>query len=144
MDRVDNTTRSKIMAAVRSKGNISTEIAMVSVLRKEQLTGWRRHLALIGKPDFSWKGIKVVLFVDGCFWHGCKKCSRMPKSNIEYWNKKIADNISRDRKINRKLRSLGWSVIRVWECKINLKITSKRIRKTLENRGWRAVKQAIN
>lgn len=58
---------------------------------------------------------RVAVFVDGCFWHGCRKCRNLPASNREFWRLKIAANRLRDRKMGRVLRSSGWSVIRLWE-----------------------------
>ena len=104
------------MASVRSRGNQSTERVMVDLLRRVNLKGWRRHLPLPGKPDFAWVGPRVALFVDGCFWHGCSRCYRQPKSNIDFWQTKVLMNRRRDRKVSRLLRALEWSVIRVREC----------------------------
>jgi len=123
--------RSKTMAAVKSRGNASTELKMQRLLRVNKLTGWRRHLDIVGMPDFSWPNKKVALFVDGCFWHKCPHCFRKPKSNIEYWTKKIESNKKRDRRINKALRQAEWNVIRVWECEISQRKTIERIRKEL-------------
>lgn len=58
----------------------------------------------------------MVVFVDGCFWHGCPDCYRAPKSNVEFWKRKVSSNRCRDRRVARQLREAGWSVIRVSEC----------------------------
>lgn len=109
-------TRARTMRAVHARGNASTELAVAAILRAHGLNGWRRHLPLPGKPDFAWPKRKVVLFVDGCFWHGCPYCARpMPIRNAEYWAEKIRRNIERDRRVRRELRRAGWSVVRVWE-----------------------------
>ena len=134
MDIVDRKTRSKIMSAVRSKGNQSTEMAMMKILRENRLKGWRRHLPIHGKPDFSWPQLKIALFVDGCFWHGCPRCYRAPTSNTDYWESKIKRNRSRDRKVSNLLRNSGWAVIRVWECRINESRTLKRITRMIEKK----------
>jgi DNA mismatch endonuclease, patch repair protein len=107
--------RSEIMAAVRSTGALSTEANVVAIFRRQGLTGWRRQPPLVGKPDFSFPHRRVVLFVDGCFWHGCTKHLRMPSTNRAYWDKKIARNQERDRWVTRELRHLGWRVVRLWE-----------------------------
>ena len=104
------------MASVRSRGNRSTEHVTMALLRRSKINGWRRHLPLPGKPDFAWPGLRVALFVDGCFWHGCSRCYRQPKSNVDFWQRKVAMNQRRDRKVSRQLRERGWSVIRVREC----------------------------
>ncbi len=108
--------RSRLMRAVKSKENASTELAMISILRANGLRGWRRHLPLIGRPDFAWRAEHVALFVDGCFWHGCPVCLRRPPvNNAKFWDEKIASNNRRDRRVARSLRAEGWKVIRVWE-----------------------------
>ncbi|MBN1360033.1 MAG: DNA mismatch endonuclease Vsr [Sedimentisphaerales bacterium] len=112
-------TRSQLMKRVRSSGNETTEMTMARLLRKHRLSGWRRHLALPGKPDFAWPKEKVALFVDGCFWHGhtCGK-NITPKTNSLQWREKIEGNQRRDQRASRRLRGDGWSVIRVWECQL--------------------------
>jgi DNA mismatch endonuclease, patch repair protein len=103
------------MAAVKARGNKLTELRLVGLLRRHGITGWRRHLPLLGKPDFAFRRERVVIFVDGCFWHGCIKHLRIPKSNREYWQKKISGNMIRDRIISKELRAKGWKVVRIWE-----------------------------
>lgn len=107
--------RSLQMSLVRGKGNRSTETAFLLMLRANRLSGWRRHVKLHGRPDFYFAKEKVAVFIDGCFWHGCPKCGRLPKSNIEFWQTKIEQNSARDRKVNRALRGEGVRVLRVWE-----------------------------
>lgn len=133
VDKYDKATRSRMMAAVRSRGNRSTELRMVKILRQHGLSGWRRHHSVPGTPDFCWPKLKVALFVDGCFWHGCPRCRRAPKSNQAFWDAKVTENKRRDRRASRKLRKLGWSVIRVWECQIGKEATISRIAKMLNS-----------
>jgi DNA mismatch endonuclease (patch repair protein) len=96
--------RSEVMAAIRSKGNRGTEMKLVALLRANRITGWRRHLEIPGRPDFVFRRERVALFVDGCFWHGCRAHCRRPKSRAAFWRKKIARNQARDRKVTRLLR----------------------------------------
>jgi DNA mismatch endonuclease (patch repair protein) len=103
------------MAKIRASGNQSTEIALVAFLRRSGIKGWRRHLPMLGRPDFVFPKARVVVFVDGCFWHGCPVHGTLPKSNRVYWSRKIAANRNRDRLVTRRLRKLGWRVLRVWE-----------------------------
>jgi len=110
--------RSSIMRSVKSKGNKSTEIGMIDYFKKNKITGWRRNYNLPGKPDFIFPKKKIALFADGCFWHGHDCRGLTPKSNKEYWTKKINRNKERDEEITKKLESMGWKVIRIWECKI--------------------------
>jgi DNA mismatch endonuclease (patch repair protein) len=110
--------RRKNMQAVRSKGNKTTEKLLIILFRKNKISGWRRHLPLPGKPDFTFKKEKVTVFVDGCFWHKCHKCYREPKTNTEFWRNKIETNVKRDRRVTKELKKAGWSVFRIWECQL--------------------------
>jgi DNA mismatch endonuclease (patch repair protein) len=114
-DNVTKAKRSAIMATVRSVENKSTELELVALLRKNGITGWRRRQALPGKPDFVFRRQRVVVFVDGCFWHGCPRHLRLPATNASYWQNKIARNRARDRAVVRVLRASGWRVVRIWE-----------------------------
>jgi DNA mismatch endonuclease Vsr len=58
------------MSRIKGKGNKDTELAMIQILRKNHISGWRRNQAVLGKPDFVFPKRKIALFVDGCFWHG--------------------------------------------------------------------------
>lgn len=113
-------TRSRVMAAIPSRGNKGTELRLISILRANQLKGWRRHQRIIGNPDFVFKRERVVVFVDGCFWHGCGKHGRQPTSNQDYWDSKLARNKSRDRQYTNQLRRAGWTVLRLWQHDLKL------------------------
>jgi DNA mismatch endonuclease (patch repair protein) len=106
--------RSRVMARIRSRGNLATEMAVVKLFRRHAITGWRRHQNVFGKPDFLFRRNRLALFVDGCFWHGCPRCYRRPKTNRKYWHAKIVRNRERDREVSRELRRLGWRVVRIW------------------------------
>lgn len=128
--------RSRLMAKVRGKGNQSTELVMVRLFREAHLVGWRRHLPLAGRPDFCFVRRRVVVFVDGCFWHGCPKCYRRPKTNKKFWDTKRETNMARDRKVNRELKRLGWAVIRIFEHELkNPRRPLLRITKALKRAG---------
>ena len=103
------------MAAIRSTGNRATELRLAAILRSHGITGWRRHQALPGKPDFAFRRERLAVFVDGCFWHGCPRHLRMPRDNRPYWKRKIARNIHHDRETTCRLKRAGWHVLRVWE-----------------------------
>ena len=107
--------RSRIMSRIRSRGNKTTELRFIRLLRKYQIVGWRRGSALPGKPDFVFRNERVAIFIDGDFWHGNPRKFRVPKSNVGYWAPKIEANRRRDIANNRKLRKLGWRVLRFWE-----------------------------
>jgi DNA (cytosine-5)-methyltransferase 1 len=70
---------------------------------------------VLGRPDFYFPNRKAAIFLDGCFWHGCRTCFQVPKTNRKFWNSKIESNIVRDRAINKKLAALGTTVIRIKE-----------------------------
>jgi len=110
--------RSILMGKVKRKDNKTTEIALMQYLKKERIFGWRRHLPIPGRPDFSFRKQKVAVFVDGCFWHGCPRCFRLPKQNRAFWKAKIEGNQKRDLSVNVRLRRLGWKVLRIKECQL--------------------------
>jgi DNA mismatch endonuclease (patch repair protein) len=107
--------RSEVMSRIRGRGNKATEIALVRLMRKNRITGWRRHLDIFGRPDFTFYKQRVIVFVDGCYWHACPKHSRKPRGNADFWNAKFSRNKARDRRVNRNLRKMGWRVLRIWE-----------------------------
>ncbi len=119
------------MAAVRSRGNLSTEVKMARLLREFALHGWRRHCPTYGRPDFCWLREKVGIFVDGCFWHGCPRCYKTPRSHVRYWKAKVLANQERDRRVNSLLKRKGWVVVRIWECCLADKRNIDRVRKAL-------------
>jgi DNA mismatch endonuclease, patch repair protein len=106
--------RSQVMAAIRSHGNKDTELKLASILRAHGIKGWRRQQKLPGKPDFVFRKQRLAVFVDGCFWHGCRWHCRMPQTHRKYWQRKIARNSARDRATTRLLRATGWRVLRLW------------------------------
>ena len=107
--------RSEVMSRVRSRGNKDTELRLIAIFRAHAIKGWRRNRPVFGKPDFVFHKARMAVFVDGCFWHSCPKHATRPKQNADYWSKKLARNIARDRLVTRTLRGLNWRVIRVWE-----------------------------
>ncbi|MHC1769475.1 MAG: very short patch repair endonuclease [Verrucomicrobiia bacterium] len=121
MDVFSKAKRSDVMSRIRSRGNRETEQALASLLRKSGITGWRRHLPILGRPDFVFRTERLAVFVDGCFWHGCPNCYRAPKTQKRYWSEKIARNRARDRGVRRILRQKGWAVMRVWACDLEKK-----------------------
>ncbi len=130
MDHVSKEVRSKIMAAVRSRGNTTTEIPLGKLLWADGLRGYRKHWPIAGKPDFAWPRRKIAVFVDGCFWHGCA-CKYLPRTNTAFWRNKIETNRRRDRRVSKTLRADGWTVIRVKECAVMKRSTLCRIARAL-------------
>lgn len=73
------------------------------------------YKSLPGRPDIAFTRARLAIFVDGCFWHMCPLHSTMPKNNAEWWRRKLARNVERDREKDDLLLSLGWRVLHVWE-----------------------------
>ena len=126
--------RSEVMARIRSRGNKDTELALVGLFRAHRITGWRRHPAMFGKPDFVFREVRLAVFVDGCFWHGCPRHARQPRNSVAFWRRKFAANKTRDRLVTRTLRRRGWRVLRIWEHELARKNEARllgRIRRAL-------------
>lgn len=107
------------MALIRSK-DTAPEMA---VRRLAHALGYRHRLHcadLPGKPDMVFPSRKAVVFVHGCFWHGhdCKRGSRKPKANAEYWRTKIERNAARDGATAAALEAMGWRSLVIWECEL--------------------------
>lgn len=116
----DNLTpeqRRRAMSRVRQK-DTDLEIVVRSSLHKQGYR-FRKHVkSLPGKPDIVFPRVKVAVFVDGDFWHGYR-LSRWEHKLSDFWQKKIARNRERDQKNFRRLRRMGWCVIRIWKHEIN-------------------------
>ena len=110
--------RSQIMRSVTSTRNKSTEQKLIQFFKKNKITGWRRNFKLFGKPDFVFPATRVVIFTDGCFWHGHDCRNTKPKANEMYWKSKIEKNRLRDGLVSNILIEKGWKVIRLWECSL--------------------------
>lgn len=113
--------RSEVMSRIRGRGNKDTELALIKLLRRHHIAGWRRNQSVFGKPDFVFPKARLALFVDGCFWHGCPKHCSTPASNRAFWKKKLAANKARDRRVNQTLRKAGWRVLRLWEHDLSMR-----------------------
>jgi len=100
------------MSRIRSE-ETGPEIRLRRALWAAGLRGYRKHW---GRPsiDVAYVGRKVAVFVDGCFWHGCPRHYREPKTNVGFWRPKIARNRERDGEVARRLRGEGWLVVRLW------------------------------
>lgn len=84
---------------------------------------------LPGTPDIVLRRYRTVIFVNGCFWHGHENCGyySKPKSNIDFWEKKIRRNVERDYENRIKLRDRGWHVIQIWECQLKPKVREQNL-----------------
>lgn len=125
--------RRRTMQAVKSK-NTAPELLVRSLAHR---MGYRFRLHrkdLPGKPDLVFPGRRKAIFVHGCFWHGhdCARGARVPKSNRDYWTKKIARNQERDRAACAALAHSGWKYLILWECDLgNEKGLKAQVRKFL-------------
>ncbi len=117
MDRLTPERRSWLMGRVRG-ADTGPERIVRALVRKLGLRPKLNAADLPGRPDLVFPRRKKAIFVHGCFWHrhaGCKYATT-PKSRIEFWNAKFDSNVSRDRRVRRQLRSLGFSTMVVWQC----------------------------
>jgi DNA mismatch endonuclease (patch repair protein) len=126
--------RSQIMSRVRGTGNKATELALITLFRRLDVSGWRRGARLIGKPDFIFPKRRLAVFVDGCFWHGCPKHGTQPANNRAFWKEKLARNRDRDQSVTRSLKRQGWRVLRIWQHEL-----SRRNERRLVDRIQRAI-----
>jgi DNA mismatch endonuclease (patch repair protein) len=119
MGKIDEKHRSHIMSCIKGK-DTEPELFVRKIVSS---LGYRYRLhssKLPGKPDLVFPGKKKVIFIHGCFWHqhaGCK-IGKPPKSNVEYWAPKLAQNVKRDRKNIAALKRLGWKALVIRECRL--------------------------
>lgn len=147
--------RSKVMSLIRGRDNKGTEIVLARLFRAAQIRGWRRQIrlkAITGKiaggsirhrsagvwvrPDFTFRKQRLIVFVDGCFWHWCPVHGALPSSNRVFWLRKLTQNKNRDRFVTRALRRNGWRVLRIWEHELKVKKQAaciRRIKKLLSD-----------
>ncbi|MCS0810482.1 very short patch repair endonuclease [Massilia agilis] len=126
--------RSRRMSLIRSR-DTKPELALRRALHARGHR-YRLHVAgLPGKPDIVFAPRRVLIFVNGCFWHG-HKCptGHIPKSNSAFWLAKVTANRARDAKNIRKARSLGWKVFVVWECQIRSQKLTQEVADRLSHR----------
>ena len=119
VDKVSKEVRSYNMSRIRSK-DTKPEILVRSYLFSKGLRFRKNDKRYPGSPDIVLPKYKTMVFVHGCFWHlhdGCKY-ARIPKSNVEYWEKKLYRNRERDEHNQKELEEMGWRVITVWECEL--------------------------
>ena len=143
MDTRTPKQRRRIMQAVKSR-NTKPELAVRRLLHG---MGYRYRLHrkdLPGKPDIAFMSRRKAIFVHGCFWHGhdCPK-GRLPKSRLEYWRPKVDKNKDRDRTKEEHLRSLGWSVLVIWQCEtLNLEALAPRLQDFVGKQEMRSTPSA--
>jgi len=136
------TPEQRLKAMRSNRGRTGPERALASSLWRK---GFRyltpdayraRHgKRFLGQPDLIFTRKRIVIFVDGCFWHGCRKCRKMAEDYPNaLWQAKIETNVRRDRRITATLRRTGWSVIRIWEHDLRRKQDLDRTAKRVSSR----------
>ena len=106
--------RSEVMCKIRGKWT-KPERRIHNHLKGRRIRH-KMHPKIYGNPDILLKDSDTLVFIDGCFWHGCPVCKKgMPSTNKNFWKNKIRNNKKRDKKVSRKLRIEGWKLIRIWE-----------------------------
>ncbi len=118
MDRLSKERRSWNMSRIQGRDTMP-ERAVCSGVRRAGVRFRMHARELPGRPDIVLPELHTAIFVHGCFWHRHPRCkfAYTPKSRIEFWRKKFAENVARDRRASRALRQSGWHVLNIWECK---------------------------
>lgn len=118
------------MSRIRSKDS-RIEIEFRKKLWKVGLRYRKNAAKYFGKPDLVLSKYKTVIFIDSCFWHGCRTHKSTPQTRQTFWKRKINRNIQRDKEVNVYYKELNWITFRVWEH--NLKNNPQRIVKKIIN-----------
>ena len=137
VNQFDRKKRSEIMSKIHST-NTRPEKYVCGVLEDMGHIFLPQAGYLPGKPDILLPEYNMLIFVHGCFWHGCPVCKRAkirPKENAEYWNKKLDRTLERDKVNKLKLEQLGYKVLVIWECE-----TKKKNIELLKNKIYEFIK----
>lgn len=129
------------MSAIKSKDS-AMEKGLRKKLNKLGLRHSKNVARLPGKPDVAFISKKVAVFLDSCFWHGCRYHCRIPNTNVKYWKEKIVRNKKRDKEIREKYKKMGWTILRFWSHQIEKdpQKSIKRIEKVLKNKSPKSPK----
>jgi len=134
MDKISKQKRSETMSRIRSKDS-KIETLFRKELWKDGFRYSKNSSEYFGKPDILLKKYKAVIFIDSCFWHGCKKHCRIPSSRRSFWLSKIKRNIARDKIVSRYYKKNGWKIFRAWEHELTMRQSEiTRILKRLRSR----------
>lgn len=124
-DLICKKARSKIMSKIKSY-DTKPELFL-----KKLLEGYKYQPNVFGRPDFINYKKRIIIFVDGCFWHQCPIHSKKPKQNINYWIPKLMRNIVRAREVEITYKKYGWKIVRIWEHDLKNFKNSSKIKKLL-------------
>ena len=128
-DTVSKKKRSEIMSNVKSKDS-KIEVLFRKALWKKGFRYSKNSSKYFCKPDVVLLKHKTVIFVDSCFWHGCKKHCRIPSVRKKYWIAKIARNKERDKEVSRHYKKQNWKIFRIWEHDLNNKKGERTFRRS--------------
>ena len=133
MDKLTKEQRHRCMSAIRSR-DTKPELLVRKFLFGCGFRYRLNHPRLPGHPDLVLRKYRTVIFVNGCFWHGHEGCKYyvLPRTNADFWKNKIERNRGRDMEEQRKLATMGWHCITVWECQLKPKVRQQTLN-TLEN-----------
>lgn len=112
-DKITPEQRSKVMQSIRAQSKLENQIS--KALWKKGLRFRKNVRNLYGTPDISIKKYKLVIFIDSCFWHSCPLHGKMPKSNQEFWQKKLQRNVEHDKEVTSYYLDKVWNIMRIWE-----------------------------
>jgi len=112
--------RSKIMSKIKTMDTGIEKILRSALWFRGHR--YRVQYGIEGKPDIAFPKQKIAIFCDGCYWHGCPKCRKIPESNKEFWLKKFEINKKRAVKVNKLLKEKGWIILRFWGHEIKQKL----------------------
>lgn len=126
-DTVTKEQRRKNMQAIRAQSKLENKVSRM--LWKKGFRFRKNDKTLFGKPDISIKKYKVVIFIDSCFWHACNIHGNRPKSNQDYWDRKLNRNKERDQEVTAYYLEHGWAIKRVWEHEVkeNAELTVEKL-----------------
>lgn len=108
--------RRKTMQAIKAKSRLEDIVS--KELWKRGMRFRKNVRGMIGTPDIAIKKYKIVIFIDSCFWHLCPIHGKIPKSNIEFWKKKLERNRERDKEVTEYYKKRDWNIMRIWEHEI--------------------------
>ena len=104
------------------------ETAFRLALWQQGVRGYRLHQSLPGRPDILFPGLRLAVFVNGCFWHVCPVCRPpQPRANAGFWQEKLTANVERDARVHEAMTKMGWEVLIVWEHEIRPDPTARAV-----------------
>jgi DNA mismatch endonuclease, patch repair protein len=141
--RMDPAVRHRVMASIR-KRDTRPELVLRSALHAAGVRGWRCHAPMLGSPDIAFTRWRVLVFVDGVWWHGHP--DYLPNGRRgPYWDAKIAKNVARDRHVSKELRRDGWVVLRFWDLDVlaDPALAVAEVAAALKAQGWSPPRAAV-